>query len=615
MFKTVFAFEFKKLFNKRNVLIFLVILLVLIVFSWEGIDEYKTTLKNRKPFLETEKAKTSRFLNYTQYGTRGVRLLLIPAPLSVIFNDLAIYSGLVANIDTGEGLYIYNTFKGKNLFANSGGYMDYSGIIFFISCFLALIYGYDITRKREYLKFMANTFGYKRTHFLIILSRTILLNLALLLICGITLLWLLINGINSVNSFFLCFVLVLILLVTFFLLIGSNIGRIKNKSVKFITLVSVYCLFLVLIPWVIKKAVYVEAKNNMNSNYMLEFKKFGMLMNFEDRFDEKFGIWKSGKEAPGDVKAMIQSGQEKEYKEIYKYEMEMLNAIKKRVKVYQTLCALFPTSFYLSCNRELSGSGFQTFIDFYSHVFKTKYEFIDFFVVHKFHKPLTNEGVKVFLKEGKNLFFAKSHILNQFLLGIGLMLFYIAVLYILSFRGYKKQIEEEPGELKDLGIDIKPGKFNYMVTGDQGLKNQVFNFLSGRGKTFVNISLDGKPLESKSFVYLFDTRKMPEDITPRILHKFLLGKELIDDKPNWKILFEYAVSQGKEGKVIVMDCFLSGLKPEEIKQLKGRIVMNGLKSLYISANWDQAVNLADDKIIFHRDDNTVGIIESRDLYD
>ncbi|MCP5102527.1 MAG: hypothetical protein GY950_04070 [bacterium] len=148
------------------------------------------------------------------------------------------------------------------------------------------------------------------------------------------------------------------------------------------------------------------------------------------------------------------------------------------------------------------------------------------------------------------------------------------------------------------------------MTGDQGLKNQVFNFFRGKGKTFVNISLNGKPLERKEFVYLFDTTNFPEEITPGNLHKFLFGEKLIDDRPRWEIIFEYAVSQGKNGRVVFMDEFFNGLSPEEIKQIKGAIELNGLKSLYISNNYDQALNVADEVIMAHPEDKTIGINSS-----
>ena len=129
MIRLVFDFEAKRFFTIKNFIIFLTFFILLAALSWEGISNYKTILESKEPFQGIEQAKVRQFLQYTQYGARGVRLLFIPSPLSIIFNDLEVYGGLTANVDSAEGLYIYNSFKGKDLFSGSGGYMDFSGIM------------------------------------------------------------------------------------------------------------------------------------------------------------------------------------------------------------------------------------------------------------------------------------------------------------------------------------------------------------------------------------------------------------------------------------------------------------------------------------------------------
>lgn len=474
MFKAVFRFEAKKLLIKRNIVIFVVIFLILAAFSREGINDYKTILDNREPFLETEKGKVSHYLNYTQYGGRGVRLLLIPGPLSVIFNDLAVYSGLVANVDTGDGLYIYNTFKGKDLFAGPGGYMDFSGLLLLISCFLALIYGYDVTQNPEYLDVLVDVSGDGKIPLLIILARMILLNLVFVLLSGMSLVWLLINGINTVNLYFLCFVLVVVLTTTFFLLVGGLIGSLKKRPFKWINLAGVYFFLLFLIPWLIQKAVYIEASENIESNYKMEYKKLKAILDFEKRVHERFGVWKSGGVAPEEIKAAVRESQRVEYKKFREYENKRINDIHERIKIHQAVSAIFPTTFYLSVNKELSSKGFQNFIRFYKFVLDTKDRFIEFYIDKKFYKPLPKTGVEPFGKENENLYHAESRLPPSFQPGIALVLVYIAGLLLIFRRIHIKT--SEPG-IENPGITFPGNRGSvFVLCRDDRLKTDICRY-------------------------------------------------------------------------------------------------------------------------------------------
>jgi hypothetical protein len=133
MFRGIIGYESKKLFIRRNIIILAVIFIFLALLCWDGIGDYKKIEANKKPFQEMERDKVAMHLHYTAYGARGIRLLYIPCPFSIIFNDSAVFPGMTAHVDTGEALEISNSFKGKDLFSDSGGFMDFAGIMFLIS--------------------------------------------------------------------------------------------------------------------------------------------------------------------------------------------------------------------------------------------------------------------------------------------------------------------------------------------------------------------------------------------------------------------------------------------------------------------------------------------------
>ncbi|NIM17273.1 MAG: hypothetical protein GTO45_35150, partial [Candidatus Aminicenantes bacterium] len=301
-----------------------------------------------------ERDKVSMHLHYTFYGVRGVRLLYIPSPLSVIFNDSAVFDGMMAHVDSAEKLEISNSFKGKDLFSDSGGFMDFAGIMLLIGSFLALLYGWDATRNREYLEFISDLSGSRKPGFLITLARIILLNLVFWVLSGLALIWMLINGINAANTSYLVYVLLLTLVIMSFTAAGAVIGSLKSKVTQFITLPVVYFLLVLLIPWLLHRAVYMEAKEGIKSIYEFEYQTFKYIMEFEKRGYKRVKVWKSGDVAPDDVKSIVKSGQEVEYKKIRETELKRIDCIVKRVRAYQTMATIFPTTFYISTNKELS---------------------------------------------------------------------------------------------------------------------------------------------------------------------------------------------------------------------------------------------------------------------
>jgi len=475
MFTSIFLYEAKKLLRKRNIIIFFVILIILAAFSYEGTSDYKTLLKSKAPFQDAEKEKVSLLIHYTFYGIRGVRILFIPNALSVLFNDLAVYSGLTANVDSAEGLSITNSINGKELFAEAGGYMDFSGILLLISTFLALIYGYDIMRDKEYLKLLADLSKCKKIHITVALLRIILLSLSCVLLYCLSLLWLFINGIPA-NASFLLYIAILLPVVTFFITTGAFIGYRIGRPFQFITLAALYFSLLLLIPWAIKKCLYIEATNNICSTYELEYEKLKVMMDLERRSYNQIGTWKSGAVGPDEVKALVQSGQDIEYKKLQEYENGRIKSLSRRIKIYHIVSSFFPTTFYLSSNQELSSKGYVEFIRFYRYVHYMKYQFIKFYIEKKFYLTLPASGVEPFVKGDENLFEAESRLPAYFPLGLGMTLFYILAMLLLLNKSESRR-QETGSESKAPAINFAEGRTSqFILCGNNRKKGELFNY-------------------------------------------------------------------------------------------------------------------------------------------
>lgn len=489
MIREIMGYESKKLFIRRNIIILGVLFIFMAFLCWDGIVDYKKNEANKNPFQKMERDKVSMHIHYTFYGIRGVRLLYIPVPLSVIFNDSAVFDGMMAHVDSAEKLDISNSFKGKDLFSDSGGSMDFAGIMLLIGCFLALIYGWDGTRNPDYLKLISDISGVSGSRnprktckpgFLITLARIILLNLIFWILCVLNLLWMLINGINAANIFYLVYAMVLTLVITSFVAAGALIGSLKSKVAQFITMPVLYLLLVLVIPWLIHRAIYMEAKEGIKSIYEFEYETFKYMMNLEKRMYDRFGVWKSGDVAPDEIKAMIQSGQDVEYKKMREAELKRIEGIVKRIRVYQTLASFFPTTFYISTNKELSSKGFQNFIAFHRYSYDMKQDFIKFYIERKFYRPLPKSGVEPFIKGNEDLFYGKSHLPKSFLLGLILTVFYIAVLLVILYRMHSKvtKIGEEVQDktLNPADVDFNNENTLFGLCKNDQVKDNIFQY-------------------------------------------------------------------------------------------------------------------------------------------
>jgi hypothetical protein len=597
MLRGIIGCEFKKLFIKRNIIILAVLFIFLALLCWDGIGDYKKIVANKKPFQEMERDKVAMHLHYTFYGVRGVRLLYIPGPLSVIFNDSAVFDGMMAHVDSAEKLEISNSFKGKDLFADSGGFMDFAGIMLLISCFLALIYGWDGTHNKEYLKFISDISGSPKPGFLITAARIILLNLVFLVLSGLALAWLLINGIHAANIFYLVYIIVLILVITFFAASGAISGSLKSKVAQFITMPVLYLLLVLVIPWLIHWAVYLEAKEGIKSIYEFEYQNFKYMMTLEKRLYDRFGVWSSGNVASDEIKAMIQSGQDIEYKKMREDELNRIDGIVKRIRVYQTLASFFPTTFYISTNKELSSKGFQNFINFYRYSYDKKQDFIKFYIDRKFYQPLPKSGVEPFIKGDEDLFYGKSRLPHSFLLGLILAVIYIAALLVILYRMQTKKVKQE--NVKPVQVDFNKGNPLFALCKDEKIKSDIFQYYQEQ-KTTACIDkvtadfpyqLNGLNGIKANEVFKFLCRLARANKEKAIKYLSILG---IEDLKSLKLeeeailKFYAAVKIAKNGvDCIVLDDFFKQKTREfetDFFKLLSALQASGQKILYLSCN-------------------------------
>lgn len=506
-FKSFFIVEFKRFLGKRNGTIILLLVLLSLFFIQNGINEYNNTLKQREKFQELEKTRVSRYFNYRVYGTYGFRMLFVPAPITVFFNKSGVISDMTSFVDAGERLNIYTPLQGRNVFnLKKWGLTDFSGIIMFFASLLALFYGYETLNNDEYLKFLSTLASVRKVFFSLLLSRIILMFFLFLFITASGFLLLILNGLYvPLNRFMLSFLLLILLISLFFFVLGTVFSTVKSKIIGLTSILSIWFILLFIIPTVINSYIANKA-DFITPLYRMEMEKFKILSDFEKRSIEKEGVFTLDKKPTDSIKNMMLDALNNEFVRIMALEEDMRNQMKKNISLFHGLSMLFPSSFYISVNNEISSRGYDNLIEFYRHVHGLKREFTRF-IFDKVYFSNFSE-VESFLKDDrdKNVFDGQSRLPEYFLAGLLVTLCYIIVLIRFSYHRYKKRLfslhengESTSGPLDN--IELKKGQFKVLVSEGSNYKIELFNRFS--------FSEEGA---KKEFLYICHPENIPGDI-------------------------------------------------------------------------------------------------------
>lgn len=521
-FSSFFLLELKRLFSKRNSVVFLLFLILCLYLVQVRINEYKLKLENKAEFQEIERTNSEKFMNYSQYGTFGFRLMFIPPAISTFFSNSAVISELTAFVDSGVRLRIYKSLLGKNLFLDkSGGFKDLSGIILLFGTLMALYFGYDSFRHKEYLKFITSLTSTKSAYFSILFARLILLNLNFLLIILLSLLLTRINGLHLSSQEivnFSVFILLTILLLSFFLVLGAVIGCSKSNINAIVAIITVWVAFAFVAPGIITNMVYQRA-GAIESDFKVEMDKLRQLIDFENRAIAQQGRFNPKNANYNQERHLVESYWNKEFKEIQNLEKERNTQTLKNAKTYQIFSILSPTTFYIAMNNEISGLGYESFIDFYQYTQELREAFIHYYLQKTFYS--SDSKVETFVKHDENVFVSKSRIPSIIIFGIILNLFYLAILFHFSFNRFRKYIfglpDQRYQELKELEMELMTGKTVVLLTADNGISGQLYNFFTGHDNGFDGVvMLDEEDMNAdgnrEDFLYLCRPEEIPGDI-------------------------------------------------------------------------------------------------------
>ncbi len=452
-FRVIFSYELKKFFTKRYLFIYLIFAVLCFYVTQGGIDKYKIKLKDKQNFKEIERIKVDQYINYLLYGVYGFRIFFESGPLYSFFNNSNSYSDIIANIDSGEVLDIYNTNKGKKIFEEkAGGFKDFAGINLLFGSLISLIYGYLTFFNRKKWEYLLEFVNFKKLFLFKFFSRLTILLISFLSVFGLSVLLFKINSIEISEyeyKYLFIYLFVLIITSSFFFIIGVLLSMIKSYIVGYTTIIFFWFIMVFFVPGMINTFIAIKAEN-LTSIYQLEFEELKVMMDFEKRVIEKT---KGGSKQEDDnsqfSRSIVENYYKHEFIQLQAFEKKLENEIEKNVRLYQFLSSFFPSTFYISTGNEISSHGYNSFLSFYRYVQELKRKFVRFYIDKKFYsnfpKMKKREGTKItgfvkvesFVKNDENIFRSKPSLPEYFRLGLILLFAYIIILFIISYLRFK----------------------------------------------------------------------------------------------------------------------------------------------------------------------------------
>ena len=527
LFKSLFIFELKRRLRLREIILFLLILLIFGYFVNDGKARYLDLMKEKKAFQEIEMAKLSKYVLYTQYGTYGLTILFVPSPFIVLYAESA-FDDILTNVNSGDRLEIYKNLKGQAYFKDNSRLISLMGITLLFAICFSLLYGLDTTGKKAFLKYLSGLAKPGVLLFTMALVRMLLLILALLVIYGCSFLFLLSQGINLFRSPLLVICLVSMLLIGVFFFLGCVIGSIKSKAVQWIAFGAIFFASILLIPSIADKHIQSKAKKIESLNEFT-IKNLALVMDLEKLLTTKYGISAEEGNEPQEALKKIKTALTKEFPIIFSNEDSMIEDMEEKITYRHTLSCFFPVLFYNTTVEELSSCGGKSFIDFYKFAKNQKMNFINYYVEKKFlskssqGKNAKVEKVESFVNHDENLFYARSRLPDLFGVGVGVIFLYIAVFAAVSFYRFKRGLHPVPpkGVLDGVDIDVAKGEEIYVKTCDSLFSDYFRAILTGKvdqGTVRINNRVVERG-ESIALTYLC----RPEDIPAEVKTNSLLN--------------------------------------------------------------------------------------------
>lgn len=476
-------FEANRIFGNKIIILCMSIFLFLSIYViYGGIIKHKDVQKRKEAFINFERNKVSKYVNYDQYGGYGFLVYFDPSNLNIFFNNNNVYDNLFSNIDMTEIIEINASFKGKKIFTKRGYLKDFSDL-FYILGSLFMVFAGMLSYKSEKHFFM---FGNILIRLGILIISILLLTLIPFNLPGV--LGIKLDQIRELVGF----TLYLIFYLSFFYSVGLFIRIVSKKRLTAIISILLFWFLLVFgIPDIIDS--YSEKiSQSIPENEIINMGKLSEVMNFENEVRRAVKGVKTIKERDEIYKNMAERFFNTGYMKNKEVEYDINNKVNTIIEKIENLSLIFPTSFFKFNCGEVSSKGYIGYIRFVSYVLNLRHNFVVFYLKKKYESDDTE--VEPFVKNNENIFQAKSHLPKSFWKGTSLTALYTIILFTISFFILKRRLDKKKETLKP---DITPdeGHMYYLRCKDQHYMDMIYHHYENQPHTACLDQVNGRDID------------------------------------------------------------------------------------------------------------------------
>jgi hypothetical protein len=300
---------------------------------------------------------------------------------------------------------------------------------------------------------------------------------------------------------------------------------------------------------------------SITSTHKMETKKQKTFWEYEGDSYKREGTFDDSKKGTENEIQMFLDFWENGLKKSMGYEKEILDEMKGNASFFQNMAALFPSTFFLSVNNEMSSRGFSNLIGFNEYTQEKKKEFI--WYIAQNHIFSNKTVFPPFIKGNENIYQGQSSLPDNFNFGLANTIIWLIVLLGLYWIGFNRMLDHVPKTDNDREFnkeDFKKNQTNIVVTSDRSLYPKLLVKLRTQKAVFVSVpcpaNLPGE-LKVKDLLGLFGMA-VPEKLQKKA------GKYVYNLEPddNARVLIEITRSFENNTGIFIFDNFLSQLSDD-----------------------------------------------------
>jgi len=523
----------KRFFSRRNIFLLLVLLVLSIYSTQQGIKERKQILNDLEEFKNSASIEFNNIRHYSKYSQTGFKILLIPGPASVFFSNPVFLSELSARINSVTVLDIDNNCKGGLIFRGNSPFAPrFDNVVRVLTSLLILFLGFEIMQKKEFLRSLSSQWCKFGIFISLSFSLTLLFILCLLVILACCIGLTVLQGIFLTTADvkgLLIFLPPMVLKLLFFFFFGALLGSVRWKYAGIPGLLAVWIIFIFIYPAAVNS--YIENKSHeITSAYKADKEKLKTMSDFEKRAAKEVGEYNDN--TVEGRRAVVEKFWEKDRKEIEAVDEKLKQEVSQLIDEYNTLSLFTPTAFYTNTCDEISSRGYQGYLDFFTYLQDLRSKFVRFWIDRVYYhdpKVLVN-----FVTNDENIFYSKSRVPKHYWPGVFINLGIVILLAAISYLLFKRTLEhvsaKEIEELGKVDLDLDKGELRIWIIVKGHFKKVLFNMFSGisaglfkkgfKGEVYFDgeDTADGK--FKNNFVYICHADELPGDIKVIDLLKF-----------------------------------------------------------------------------------------------